>query len=459
MKTHHYIFLTTILFVILFYDQGVGLNLGIIGWVYAVLALIRTPKKNRTQNFVLLFAASILSSVAFAWYGDFPSFLAVAASLLMLSYRSRNRKMKVLLLVPVFVTNFFTSFVRILNFDDWLPKRNVPGLWQKTLAFVLIPMILISVFFGIYAAGSSHFANLFTNVELDINFWQLVAIIVLGFFIAFNYWNFAVERFIYKSSRVLDNDFKQPIVQKPTYSFLDLDAERMSGVISLFALNILLVFFIMTYNYEQFYESLKTPVQLSEETHEQVNAVIMSIVMSILVMMFYFKSGFNFDPKARFMRILAKVWIFLNAVLIISAMVKNSEYIISYGFTYKRLGVYAFLILSLIGLVLTFIKIQFRKRNAFLFNTMVWYVYGTILICSGINWGGIITAENMKRKDFVLEYHRTQINFSEKQLLKYAEEKNDYLLKSEILNSEHVKLQQNETLLSGVLFYRTLPSK
>ncbi|WP_294298254.1 DUF4153 domain-containing protein [uncultured Chryseobacterium sp.] len=459
MKTHHYIFLTTILFVILFYDQNVGLNLGIIGVVYAILTLIRTSKKNRTRTFIFLFITSILSGVAFAWYGDFPSFLAVTVSLLMLSYRSRNRKMNILLLLPVFVTNFFTSFVRIFNLDEWLPKRNVPGLWQKTWAFILIPLILISVFFGIYAAGSNHFANLFTNVELDINFWQLVAMIILGFFIAFSYWNFVVERFIYKSNRLLDNDFKQIMVQKPTYSFLDLDAERTSGIISLFALNILLVFFIMTYNYEQFYESVKNPVQLSEETHERVNAVIMSIIMSILVMMFYFKSGFNFDPKARFMKVLAKIWIVLNAVLIISAIIKNSEYIINYGFTYKRFGVYAFLVLSLIGLVLTFIKIQFRKKNAFLFNTMAWYVYGTILICSYINWGGIITSENMKRKDFALNYHRTQVNFSEKQLLKYAEEKKDFKLKSEILNSEYQKFKQNENLLSGTLFYRTLPLK
>lgn len=457
MKTHHYIFLTTILFVILFYDQNVGLNLGIIGLVYAFLTFFKTPKRNKTTTFIFLFATSILSSFAFAWYGDFPSFLAVAGSLLLLSYRSRNRRMKILLLIPVFVINFFTSLFRILNFDTWLPKRNVPGLWQKTLAFVLIPLILVSVFFGIYAAGSDHFASLFTDVELDLNFWQLIAMIVLGFFIAFNYWNFAVERFIYKNNRILENDFKQRVIQKPTYSFLDLDAERMSGVVSLFALNILLIFFIITYNYEQFYEAVKTPVRLSEETHERVNAVILSIVMSILVIMFYFKSNFNFDPKAGFIKILAGIWMVLNAVLVISAMVKNSEYIINYGCTYKRLGVYAFLILSLIGLVLTMVKIQFRKRNAFLFNTMAWYVYGAVLICSYINWGGIITEENRKRKDFDLNYHRTQINFNERQLLKYAEEKNDHRLKSEILNSEQVKLQQNEKFLSKVLYYQTLP--
>ncbi|WP_263601553.1 DUF4153 domain-containing protein [Chryseobacterium sp. PET-29] len=457
MKTHHYIFLTTLLFVIVFYDQNVGLNLGIIGIIYAVLTFFKTPKTNRTPTFIFLFITSVLSSIAFAWYGDFPSFLAVATSLLLLGYRSRNRRMKILLLVPVFVTNCFTEFFRILNFDGWLPKRNVSGLWQKTLAFVIIPLILISVFFGIYSAGSDHFAGLFTNIELDINFWQLLAMIVLGFFIAFNYWNFAVERFIYKSNRLLDNNFgEKDKIQKATYSFLDLDAERMSGVISLFALNILLVFFIVTYNYEQFYEFTKTPVKLSEETHERVNAVIISIIMSILVIMFYFKSSFNFDPKAGLMKILAKIWIFLNAVLVISAMLKNSEYIMNYGFTYKRLGVYAFLILALIGLFTTFIKIQKQKRNIFLFNTMAWYIYGVILVCSYINWGGIITSENMKRKDFNAEYHLREINFSEKPLLKYAGEKRNYLLKSEILELERVKFQQNEKFLSKVLYYQSL---
>lgn len=454
MKTHHYIFLTTALFIIVFYDQELALNVGIIGIIYSLLTLFRTPEKNRTKTFFFLFAASILSDIAFAWYRDFPSLLAVLSSFLLLGYRSKNRRMKILFLIPVFVTNCFTALCRFFSFDEWLPRKDVPGLWQKTMAFVLIPLILISIFFGIYSAGSDHFANLFTNIEFDINFWQLLAITVLGFFIAFNYWNYVVEKIIYKSNHLLNNEFQEKDkIQKSTYSFLDLDAERMSGVISFFALNILLIFFIITYNYEQFYEVSKTPAQLSEETHERVNAVIMSIVMAILVIMFYFKSNFNFDTKAGLMKILAKIWIFLNVILVVSAMVKNSEYIINYGFTYKRLGVYGFLILALIGLIMTFIKIQQKKRNAFLFNTMTWYLYGFILVCSYINWGGIITSENMKRKDFVVDYHKDKIHFNEKILLKYAEEKKDSKLKAEILNK--IKPEQKEKFFSKILYYET----
>lgn len=455
MKTHHYIFLTTALFVILFYDQDMGLNFGILGILYTILNFFKTPQKNKARTFYILTGTSILSGLAFAWYGDFSSFFAVASSLLLLAYKSRNRKMKILFLIPVLITNGCTSIYRIFMLDKWLPQRNVPGMWQKIMAFVLIPFIFISVFFVIYAAGSDHFAALFTDYELDLNLWQVFCLSILGFFIAFNFWNFAVEKLIYKNHHFLDNDF-QKSAQKPsaTYSFLDMDAERMSGVISFFCLNILLIFFIITYNYEQFYEVSKTPIQLSEETHERVNAVIMSIVMAILVTMFYFKSGFNFDPKAKLLKILAKVWIILNAVLILSAAAKNYEYIVNYAFTYKRLGVFAFLLLSLIGLSLTFIKIQRQKRNAFLFNTMAWYLYGTILICSYINWGGFITSQNITRKNFDLNYHATSVNFNEESLMKYADEKNNLKLKKNL--QDKIRSEKSRTFLSQILYYQTL---
>ncbi|MBE4951347.1 DUF4153 domain-containing protein [Chryseobacterium culicis] len=455
MKTHHYIFITALLFVIVFYDKEVGLNLGILGIVYAILTLFRTPEKNKTGSLYILFGTSILSSIAFAWFGDFTSFIAVVSSLLLLGYKSKNRRLKILFLIPVFMVNCCTSFCRFFSFDEWLPKKNVSGLWQKTLAFILIPLVLVSVFFGIYSAGSNHFAALFTDYELDLNLWQVFCLSVLGFFIAFNYWNYAVEKLIYKNNHFLDNEFSiDSSIPKATYSFLDLDAERMSGVISFVLLNILLIFFIITYNYEQFYEAVKTPVQLSEETHERVNTVILSIVMAILVIMFYFKSGFNFDPKARLLKILAKVWIFLNAVLVISAALKNYEYIVNYAFTYKRLGVFAFLLLSLVGLTLTFIKIQKQKRNIFLVNTMIWYFYGTILLCSYINWGGFITAQNMKRKDFAVNYHLTSVNFSEKALLKYAGQKNDQKLKK--ILQDKVKNETSKTFLSKIIYYHTI---
>ncbi|MCT3920675.1 DUF4173 domain-containing protein [Elizabethkingia anophelis] len=458
MKTHHLILLTTFLFVTLFYKENMGINMGLFGIVCAVLTCINTPQRNKTRLFFVLFITTILSSAAFVWYGDFSSFLALVSSLILLSFRSKSRKLKTLFILPVFIANFFTFLCRFFNFDKWIPKRNSSGTGQKLLAIILIPAFFVFIFFVVYTYGSDQFANLFTNINWDINFWQLFCLSVLGFFLAFNYWNFVVERLIYKQHSVLDNYFNDGAkILKPTYSGLGLDAERMSGVVTFLLLNVLLVFFIASYNYEQFYEIPKTPVQLSEETHERVGAVILSIIMVILVIMFYFKSAFNFDPKAKLMQLLAKIWLGLNTVLLFSAMMKNTEYIVNYGFTYKRLGVYAFLILATIGLGITFIKIHKKKTNAFLFNTMFWFFYATILMISFVNWGGIVTRENIKRKDFSAEYHQDSVNFNDCYLLKYAEDAHNNLLRSYVLDK--VNKEQKKTFLSKLLYYETINTK
>ena len=458
MKTHHCIFISALLFVILFYNEEIGLNLGVLGISYAVLSLFKTSIILKNRIFYLSFATSVLSSIAFAYYGDAISFVAEVSSLLLLSFKSKPTRLKTFMILPVFMTSIFTSIYKFFMFKDWLPKRNVSGLWQKTLAFVLIPLLFAIVFFIIYSAGSNSFAAVFDDFNIDINLWQIFCLSVLGLFIAFNFWNFAVERIIFKNNHSLDNEFsKKRIALQPTFSFLDFNSERTSGVVSLAVLNIMLLFFIGTYTHEQFYQIEKSPDYMSEETHNRVEAVIGSIIMAILVIMFYFKSYFNFDPKAYWLKVLAKLWIFLNLVLLIVTAAKNTEYLILHAFTYKKLGVYAFLLLSAIGLIVTFIKIQKKKTNAYLFNSMVWAFYGTVLACSFINWGGLITMQNSKRSDFATNFHLQSISFSEKQLLKHAKEKNNEQLLKEVISK--IEEKQQTRFLSRNLFYETINIK
>ena len=454
MKTHQLILLTTVLFITLFYGENLGLNFGILGLGYALLTFFKTPDRNKTRQFYFLFATTILSSFAFAWYGDVPSFFAVVISGILLAFKSKSRDLKMLLVIPVFVVNFFTFIYRFFQFDQWFPKTNKSGSLQKIISVFIIPAILILVFFGIYSLGSSHFSSLFSDFEFDFNLWEFFILGALGFFIAFNFWNFQIYNFIYSQNHFLKNDFvNEDKIQKPTYRFLDINAERKSGIVSLVALNILLIIFIITFNYEQFIETPKTPNQLSAETHERVNAVILSIIMAIVVIMFYFKGYFNFDKKAISLKILAKIWIFLNVVLVISAFAKNGEYIINLGLTYKRLGVIAFLLLAIIGLIVTFIKIQKEKTNAFLFNQMIWFFYGIILVSSYFNWGGIATQYNINHKKGNLEFLQS-LNFNH-QLLKdhFPKEYSDNL--TDYYRSE----TENETFLSKTLYFENLKLK
>ncbi|MFT3917882.1 DUF4173 domain-containing protein [Cloacibacterium sp.] len=451
MKKHHLIFLITALFVILFYEQNPGLNIGILGIVVSVLTYFNTEESYKTKTFLMLFVMSILSSFAFAWYGDFVSFLAIFASLFILGFKSKNNDLKSIFVIPVFAINFMTFIYRVFQFEQWFPLRKTESFWQKILAVILIPALLLLIFFGIYTKGSSHFASFFSDYELDINLWEVIVFAVMGFFLSFNFFNFQIYEFISKQNHYLNNNFSnEDKISKPTYDFLDLNSERLSGIVSFLGLNILLLFFIVTFNYEQFVELPKaTANQLAEETHERVGAVIASIVMAIVVIMFYFKGSFNFDKNAKWLKILAQIWVFLNGVLVLSAFAKNTEYVVNLGLTYKRLGVYAFLLLSIIGLVFTFIKIQKKKTNAFLFNQMFWYVYGTILMCSFVNWGNLATIYNIENNkgdfEFLYSLHYNDTILNEK----FPEEMNERVNYEKAMNDK-------ESFLSKVLYYETI---
>ncbi|TDX85939.1 DUF4173 domain-containing protein [Epilithonimonas xixisoli] len=456
MKKHHLIFITVLAVIILFYKEYIALNLGIFGIFLSILTFTQTKSDLRDKTFLTLFVTSIFSSFAFAWFGDAISFVAVFVSVFLLRFRGTYPRLKPFLYIEVLLINLFSFLGRVFNTEQWYEKPTEgKSFAKKFITFVLIPGLFVAIFFFIYSFGSDHFANLFRDSELDFEPLTVIILSVIGFYFGFIFWNFGVDRFIFKQNHHLKDDFSGIIkLEKPTFSFLDIDSERVSGFISLSALNILLLIFIVTYNYEQFYEVTTSADTLSAETRDRVNAVIMSIIMAILVILFYFKNGFNFDEKAKTLKISAKIWIVLNGVLVLSALIKNAEYISGYGLTYKRLGVYAFLTMALIGLIFTFIKIQKKKTNAFLFNKMFWVSYGLILVCSYVNWGGIITSNNIQRKDFADNYHLVSINYNERTLLDYAEKSGNSEMKNKL--TERIESYQQETFLSKILYYESI---
>jgi hypothetical protein len=464
MKKYHLIFLTTAIFTLLFYKQGLGLNLGILGLVLSLLVYFTTERTVINKAFYVLFAASICSSAAFAWYGDFVSFLAVFLSLSLLVFRSRTAYLKPVFSLIIILLNTFSFFVRVFRFEEWIPKSKInENFWKQVLAYLLIPLLLMLIFFLVYSLGSEHFANIFVNWKWNIHFGWLILTAILGFYLMFNFWNYSSGDFLEKQSRLFQNNFiKIPDTEKSTLPFMDISMERTSGMISFICLNILLLVYVITFNYEQFFEN-QSIYNLSSETHERVNAVILSIVMAIVLILFYFKGSFNFDKKAKGLKISAIIWIALNATLVFSAFVKNTEYIWETDLlTYKRLGVYAFLILSFVGLFYTFIKIQKRKTNAFLFNRMFWYFYGVVLVCSFINWGEIITRYNITKADFDVNYHIYSIDFNENFMKKYIEAKGDTAMQNAINNhiwSIYKSNSDNEKFLSKTLYYENIIDK
>ena len=460
MRKEHFIFVCSVVFTLLFYNESVGLNLSIFGLVLLAFMYYFFRKQFIDNSYYVLTFTSVLSCFAFAWYGDFVSFVAVFLSIILLQFKIIEPKLKLILSIPIVFINSIASIVRIFQFSEWLPARKTNNFFvKKLLAYFLIPGIFISLFCIIYSFGSDSFSGLFFKYTLDLNLPQAISVMVLGFYFSFSFWNFWVPEIIAENNSKLDNDFtdKTESEQVPTFSLLDLDInfERKSGEITLLLLNILLIIFIGMYNYEQFFQETITTT-LSAATHERVNAVVFSIIMAVGVVLFYFKGSFNFDAKAVKLKVLTKIWILLNGILIISTCVKNAEYILNFGLTYKSLGVFAFLVLAIIGLYFTFMKIQNKKTNAYLFNQMFWCFYGTILLCSFVNWGGIITSYNISVNRGVEPIFLSNLNFNDA-------ERRTYFLKykldgeySEIEREGEIERMQSDSFLSKALYYEFL---
>jgi len=461
MKKYHLILVCSLIFTLLFYNESVGVNLAIFGLVLTGIICYFFQDRFTSRSHLVLVVTSILSCIAFAWYGDFVSFLALALSVIFLQFKTQESNLKIIQVFPIAFLNGITSLGRMLMFTQWLPKREIKNDFAKKLiAYFIIPAVFVGLFFIVYAFGSDHFSALFTDYYLDVNFFQLVLIALLGFYLSFTFWNYWIPEAFSDYNSLLDNDFKdkQSIRNQRTFSFLDIDFERKSGEITLVLLNALILAFIVTYNYEQFFEVVEKS-KLSAATHERVNAVIFSIIMAVGVILFYFKGGFNFDEKAKNLKRLSKIWIFLNGILILSTIIKNSEYVSFFGLTYKRLGVYVFLTLAIIGLVFTFLKITKQKTNAYLFNQMVWYCYGTILLCSYVNWGNLVTNYNISVNKGVEPTFLSDLNFNDETRRDYFKLNNLDGQYSEVSKEEEITRYQNNSFLSKALYYELLSKK
>jgi hypothetical protein len=461
MKKHHLIFASTLIFTLLFYDESVGVNLAIFGLVLTGMIYYFFKERFVDVSYWMLIISSVLSSFAFAWYGDFVSFLALFLSVIFLQLRTQDAKLQLIQVFPILIINGFASLGRVLMVNQWLPKREIKNDFAKKLiAYFIIPTVFVLLFFTVYAFGSDHFSALFTDYTFDLNIFQFILIALLGFYLTFTFWNYWVPEICYENNSILDNDFNDEIYTRNqrTFSFLDIDFERRSGEITLLLLNVLLLVFIVTYNYEQFFEVVEKS-KLSAATHERINAVIFSIIMAVGVILFYFKGGFNFDEKAKNLKRLSKIWIVLNAVLIVSTIIKNSEYVSFYGLTYKRLGVYAFLGLAIIGLFFTFLKITKQKTNAFLINQMVWYFYGTILLCSYVNWGNLVTKYNISVNKGVEPIFLSKLNFNDEARRDYFKLKNLEGQGPEISREDYIEIYSDKPFLSKALYYEFISKK
>jgi hypothetical protein len=141
-------------------------------------------------------------------------------------------------------------------------------------------------------------------------------------------------------------------------------------------------------------ELLPANISYSEYVHQGIFSLILSIIIAIGIILWYFRGTQNFAEQ-KTLKVLAYVWIAQNLIMLLSAAYKNNLYINEFSLTYKRIGVYVFLIATATGLLFTLIKLITKRSNFYLVkaNSLAWYVI--LVMAVPIGWDKMIAGFNI----------------------------------------------------------------
>lgn len=385
-----------IAFIALFYEQNLGLNLFIFSILLQLLVFIFNRNLFTLHNVQIYSALIIITSASAAWFGD--DFSCIFTILLLLQYHSIIFDVeKKLIYTPI---KTFWNNIKTYVFAFTLPifGYKTQGIFRqnKWFYYFIFPIIAIILFIVLYSFINQDFATLFQDISFDFLDFGFIFFCCFGVTLLLPFW-------FYHRSHTLDNlgyanytneNFNKNSVQ----NFIKNPNEilQKSGLIVMSILTALLVL-LLVFDFMQIANNKKVIAESSYSifVHNGVAAVIFSIVFVVLIIGFYFQGKLNFNVNNTLKNIVY-TWLILNALLLLSTFLKNKIYIDACGLTLKRVGVIAFLILSLIGLFVTFLKIKLQKTNYFIINKMLWvFVIFFTLICP-INWSNIITNHNIK---------------------------------------------------------------
>jgi hypothetical protein len=407
MKKNDWILLSSVaLYSFLFYEQTAGINFLL--FTIALITGLLLKERLLLKNTAWLFAAigSLLSGICVAIYGNGLSVIANIISLSILSGISLNGQSSVIMSLLFSFYSYITA--PIFMFLDRIERKKQRNVTENKISrktgLILIPIIITLIFLFIYRASNPLFAGLVDKINFDfisfswISFTTGGFILLYGFFYHKKIQDIALLDEGHANKLAFNNNQTAIIFGKE----LNISEENFSGIVLFSLLNILL-FIVNALDINFLFIDGKLPpnITYSGFVHEGIGAIIISVITAIAIILFYFRGSLNFYKKNRAIKILAYCWIIQNAFALIATMSKNNLYVGQYGLTYKRIGVYVYLLLTLIGLATTFIKILKLKTNNFLFRINGWIFYAVLIISCFINWDRCITFYNINKSKYL----------------------------------------------------------
>ena len=440
MKTNDYLLLTaTGAYSFLFYQQNAGINFLIFTIVLLSVLVIKNKKLLSYKKWIWSALLCLLSAVCVFVHSSALSIIANIASLLLVSALSFNVATSALFSFLFSCFSILSSIVFIIvdAVVRYQPKKEeeAPKKGYKLIA-TLVVLVLGILFFVMYRASNPLFAENtkwinFDFISIGWIFFTLGGLLLV-YALLYHKTIKPIERWENNLSQhnalFVENDLNKK----------QAETERYAGLLLFVLLNLMLVILnIGDIQTLYFKGGLPKNVSHSDFVHSGVGLIILSIIIATSLIMFLFRKEFASVKQNKLLSAFVYLWIFQNILMLSSTAFRNQIYIHDFNFTYKRVGVYVWLILAAIGLLIMFWKIYQKHSNWYLVRTNVAVWFTVLVLSSTVNWDILITRYNIQNKplaqvDFYYLFSLSDANLPE--LLRVTKQADFAALNHKLMN-------------------------
>lgn len=416
IKTHEksLYFILILLFTLLLYKQTAGLNYLVISILSIIYLGLFTPYSKNMKWWLsaLLFSGSGLSIfLSHSFLGGF-LFFFTGLNFISTNYNSKYS-------FPFTLSHTFFSFilgiVRFLTPKRTTPQENQPEeekndyKYLKSIFLYGTPLILVIIFLKLYQIANPKFEEYTEFLNLEFIEWPFIITYVILSFLLYGFYLYnsfkPSESWDLKRKNLIPTDYNDAIQTK-----IGLGTEQKMASILLITLNLLIIAFLCIDGITLFSTNIDAELSHSQNVHEGINVLITSILLVILIIGFMYRGALNFE-KNKTNIYLTCSWLFLNIVMTLFNSLKNFNYINQWGLTHKRIGVFIYLGLCIIGLIFTLYKVLNAKSFIFLIRRVSFSFVSLLVLYSAINWNQIIVTYNLNESHFSISKMDLNYNY------------------------------------------------
>jgi len=431
LKTNDWmIAISGLVFGILFYRQDIGINYSLFTLLQLIGLFLISEKEKRNVQWYISFFGGALAVVSVFLYGNLLSALSCFFSIIVLASQTIDNRTSVLISLFNGFLSYFTGIYHLATSLNERTSSTTPPIVEteagtttptldlnqeetqqpeedskqdkmfKTVVLFVASLGVAMVFFLLYRSANAQFKELTDKIDLSFISMSWIFFTLLGYYLIYFTYNQKnikeIQKYDTETSNILED--KDDTKTKPLMS---TGTELRWATMLFIMLNLLLlsVNFIDISYFAGWLKTATAETNLSANVHQGINAIITSIIFAVIIILYFFKGKLNFISNNKTLKKLAQFWILQNIVLVLFTALRNIQYVESFFLTYKRIGVFMYLIFCIIGLIYTFIKVQNVKSNWFLVRKVSWAIYAISILTPIINWDSFIINYNFNHAE------------------------------------------------------------